>query len=478
MRKILPFLIAFSTLLGACRKTSIQKPEFNADGRDVELRFSTTDITTRSGDASESEINTVDILVFDGANQTFKYRRYAWQRYGSLYGATLKIGTNQDLYFAVNARSIIDNASLTEGMSWSEAQKALVMENPQSFNLSATNNGLPMWGYVLNQTINDAPSNSSSNYLGVIKLLRSVAAVELTVSDATFTLKEGSIVYGADKGLLAFAPANASTPDIQGNFRTNALEIPAGMTVSKTWKRTPPTGSNQLKHVFYMYENDNLSKHTKIILEGECGGSSKGATFYPLSLRNPNTNNKLPVKRNTKFIIVVTKVNGDGYVTWEEARDAEEANMDYEVIEWDGVFDESIIINDSQYVSLQRSGNDNNVDRAAILYRAVGSTDAIVFDTNIPLNNFEMKLNNGGSFLNPNNKTLIANNRFSVEIKTVNNINFFEFTALQNYAGNASDNPSALTVRAGRIEFNITILQRDADPTDWTDGGGYEFELD
>ena len=475
MRKIFFFLIVFSMFFGACRKTSIYGWD-NAEVSEVDLRFSTSEVMTRSGEVSERAINTVDVLVFGGTPKTFMYHRYAWQKSGNLYSATLKIGTDQDLYFAINARSVIDAAALTEGMSWSEAQAALVMENPEAFNLTTTNNGLPMWGFALNRTISDAPSNSSVNNLGTIKLLRSVAAVEINVEDDNFTLKEGSIAYGADKGLLAFNPTNISTPDVQGNFRTNNLEIPTEMTPAKTWYRTPQTGSNELKHVFYMYENNNLSKHTKVILEGKWSGSSKGNTFYPLSLRNQETNDKLPVKRNNKFIIIVTKVNGDGYATWEEARDAEEVNMDYDVIVWDESHDESIIIDGSQYIMMQRSANDNSVGRTATLYRATGSADSIAFNTNIPLETFEMQLDNGGGFPDLSDKTLIENARFRAEIKTVDGINYFKFNALQNYG--VTNNPSTLTVTTGRIKFEITINQINFDPNDWIDGGEYEIELD
>jgi len=426
---------------------------------------------TRSGETSESAINTVDVLVFGGTPKTFMYSRYAWQKSGSLYSATLKIGTDQDLYFAINARNVIENANLTEGMSLNEAFALLVMENPESFNLTGTNNGLPMWGCALGQTINDAPSNSSVNNLGIIKLLRSVAAVEVSVTDDTFNLLEGSIAYGANKGLLAFSTANI-TPNFQSDFRTINPEIPAGMTTTKTWHRIP-SGSNELKHVFYLYENDNQSAHTKVILKGEWGGASP--TFYPLSLRNPETDDKLPIKRNTKFIIIVTKVNGDGYATWEEARDAEAVNINYDVIIWDDLSDESIMIDGSQFIRLQRSANDKSVDRTAILYRTAGSADSIAFSTNIPLNKFEMQLNNGGGFPDINDKTLIENTRFRAEIKTVNGDNFFKFTALQNYS--MLNNPSILTVTTGRITFEITIIQKDADPNDWIGGGEHILEL-
>jgi hypothetical protein len=68
---------------------------------------------------------------------------------------------------------------------------------------------------------------------------------------------------------------------------------------------------------------------------------------------------------------------------------------------------------------------------------------------------------------------LIENDRFRVEIKEDSNgIRYFEFTALLPFSATATDNPSFLNVKVkDRIEFVITIWQRDADPNDWNNGG-------
>jgi hypothetical protein len=133
---------------------------------------------------------------------------------------------------------------------------------------------------------------------------------------------------------------------------------------------------------------------------------------------------------------------------------------------------------------LSNSRNENRADRTAILWREIGSTDVIRFETssNLTLDDFVMALNNGGTVpTDPEyaGRIVIKNDRFMVEIKEVNGVRYFEFTAFKVFEAAATDNPSTLTVTVpkSRIKFEITILQRDASPYDWIGGGDTETEL-
>ena len=476
MRKTLLFLIT-ATLFGACLKS----PKENPDGREVEIRLSTP-LLTRSLEA-ESTISTVDILVFEGTPKTFKYRRYAWQKNGNLWSAALQVGTGQDIYFAINAREIIEAADaqlIADVTTWEEMQEALIMTNPQLFNLNTgTNNRLPMWGYSLNRTIADVPINQ----LGTVNIIRSVATVQVSfANDADFVLSEGTVAYGANKGFLAFSSDNTTTTPT-GNFSTMAPEVPTDMVTTTEWSRAAQA-NNTLIYSFYMYENNaptGSRDYTRIILKGRWNGSSK-ETYYPLAFRDPISDEKIPVKRNTNFKIRITKVNGDGYDTLEEAKNAEEVNMNFDIIPWDDEEDESIIIDGYNYIMLRPSLNDKSVFRSAVLYRTIEWDDRIVFKTNIPLDKFEMTLSPLGVFPDEEDKSLIQNLRFKVELESEEVVNgmitgYFQFTARLPFAEGCTYNPSVLTVRAGRIEFDINIEQRDREPGDWNDGGNQDIEF-
>jgi hypothetical protein len=135
-------------------------------------------------------------------------------------------------------------------------------------------------------------------------------------------------------------------------------------------------------------------------------------------------------------------------------------------------------------VMLKNSRNEDRSDRTAILYREAGSTEKIVFRTsdNIVNKDFVMTAENGWTVPTGPEYTgrmVIANDRFMVEIKTDNDgVRYFEFTALVNYdAVTVASNPSTLTVKVvDRITFDITILQRDADPNDWNNGGNIPLD--
>jgi hypothetical protein len=151
-------------------------------------------------------------------------------------------------------------------------------------------------------------------------------------------------------------------------------------------------------------------------------------------------------------------------------------NMTVNIYDWNAVDMTELFLDGNQYLMLGRSENTPNDEREVWVYRNTGSEDKMEMRTNIALDRFELALTNDGE-VDEDNPRIIRNDRFEVELVTEDGLNYFVFTALQPYDAAATDNPSILTVTAGRLTFDITIHQADANPGDWIDGGNYPQEL-
>jgi len=495
MKKVIFCLIPALCLLASCQKE--RSVRTGGQGTDKEVQFKFPSRASSRATVVDDAISTLDVMLFlrDPADPTntdksqYICTRYAWQLSDGSWRTTLPLETagGADIYFAVNAHTLVTglvegaSPTIAAGMTYAAAKALLVLQAPSNApGATIGDNGLPMWGCILNQVIADKPLND----YGTIYLLRAVASTDITVSDASFTLQQGILCYAADQGYLPYTPSN-TTAAPTGGFQANGPEVPAAMTSASTADWTydvQPADANAVVGVFYMYENDapvnTANTSTKVVLAGVWNNpaGSGNTTYYPLALKaddGTGTMVKSQVVRNNKYIIIVSKVLGDGYPTLDQAKSAEEVNMDYQVIPWNANQPADAIIDGTQYVFLSRDAN-AGLDKQAVLYRPASSTDMLAFSTNIPLTSFVLSLDNGGqqNVAYVDATTTLSNADFSVSIQSDASDNtWFSFTALNAYNAASTDNPSTLTVTAGRISFQIVISQQDDDPNDWIDGG-------
>ena len=451
------FIVAFTAFLSAfsCIR-DVQAPcpptALRAGEREVEIML------TRAGEVTDRGVATIDVLVFDGAgtntdNAKFLYSTHAWNRSASTYTSVLKLGTELDIYFAVNARSVVSGAALVAGTTtWAQARQMLEMTTSSDlYTVGETNStGLPMWGKVLDATIADSPKNS----LGTVELTRAVASVDVEIqtgASADFTLEKSYIAFAADRGYLSDG-------------------IPASMDASQTLEFTPSAAGKVMDKMF-IYENDapvnTARRSTKLILAGRFRGGE--ITFYPLSLRRQDALTgdyvKGPVQRNMKFFVSISRIHDDGYPSLGAAMEGEDVNVEFVVIGWLSAGETDIIVDGTNWVSIGR--------KMADVRREIGSTDWIDFSTNVPLGDFSMTLTDG-ALPDPNVKTTIENDRFGVTLTDEGDGKMrLTFTARQTYG--TPLNPSVMTLTAGRIRFDIHIRQIDENPGDWIDGGETEM---
>jgi hypothetical protein len=416
---------------------------------------------TRAGDADQA-LHSLDLLVFDGKDKslddaTFLYSRTAYTSGGSSYQAVLLQADSLDVYFAVNAHTLATNGSITEGMTWSAVKELFTLNtDPATLAANIDNQGLPMWGMYKGLCID---KGSAYKNIGTISLVRAVALADVTVSDATFTLSQGWIADAVTTGYLPFSEANRSAA---GSNVFDKPDVPVS-PVYKDWKYDVPTGGLSIANQLYMYENDVTPRPSKLILAGKWGESQKtDSTFYPLAfVATDNASAVRAVTRNTKFYIVITKVNGDGYNTLEEAKKGEPQNMDYQVVDWDQQQDGDILVDGTKYLILDKRWSDIHIGPS------VGSYTTLSFTTNYDLTQLLMKPK--GDTGNGSNTTA-STTRFRLDLLTTTSITeaTFKVSSLEAYDASATDLTQEFTVTcAGKLTFDIKVTQDANDPMDW-----------
>jgi hypothetical protein len=382
-----------------------------------------------------------------------------------------------------------------------------------------------MWGYRHGATM----SETAANNFGTIKVLRAVATAEVYISAANFELESGSVEFASNQGYLAYTTSNIElskdatteipdTPDAPKlDYKLKTPEVPSGTTTtgSISYTLTSEDTANTLAQQFYFYENDKdestataSKRYTKLVVKGTWNNNTASDTtddvvgYYPLAFRNPevatgtNVNQRAPIIRNTRFVFNITSVNGPGFSTIDEAKEAEDFNMDYEVIKWDEWEQSDIVMVEGMWLSVAKSRNeearDGGVMKTASLWRNVTSSDQIDFTTNVDFAEFKLALDNGEVDTKLDDETVnvdgtitykIANEYYEVylvkgrsetvdgEVKTHGTL---LFVAKQDYADREA---SLLTISSDLLKYSINIVQRNSSPQDWIDGGDQEEEF-
>ncbi|MDR0977334.1 MAG: hypothetical protein LBL78_06245 [Prevotellaceae bacterium] len=467
-------LLLFTTIVAAAFLASCSNdndiPGLKSDECEVDLQLAATyrSAGTRAVDIDE-EVKTLDILVFDGDgvaldSAKFQYSRVAWLKSdGTTYQATIKKADGLDLYFAVNVHSLVTSGQLVEGTTtWSAAKKLLMLTNPSALGTNLATAGLPMWGEALNVNIN---TDATYQNLGTIKLVRSVASTDVTVTKTNFTLEQGYLVNGATTGYLPYDSDNMSGAN---SYLFTKADMPTPIAYAD-WSYTVAANDSAIVNQFYMYENDS-TLNTKVILKGTyLGADGKGtSTYYPLAFKDPaDPTKKRAVTRNTKFNIIVTKVNADGYGSLEEAKDGEEVNMEYDVVDWDVSNPGDIWIDGPKYFNIDQRWKDVQTERYADYYTE------LAFQTNYDVSKIKLKLRAA----DPGVADTLATARFQLvkltrtDATTGAKTYAFKISNLKDYDAAATDNPQEFIIDVdGKLSFVIKVTQKADGDLDWDDG--------
>jgi hypothetical protein len=346
-------------------------------------------------ESDEYRVSEVDVLVFDAAGK-YLCRAYAQGQdivtdssdsnkktfdvyldgAGNATGACVMVVANaHDAVEAANAASPFTSFVTTK----ENVTGALKFDSPGKWNVPeppATDiTPFPMWGGLSSVDL----SNTASVPVPSIPLIRSVARIDVGINfpddvidgtetgrgltSTTFTLESIELHNSLDGGLVApdggvypaFSPSipTAPAPDINDSPVPSYSAAPASAIADGfSPDRYSCTGAIYMAEQFAepAVGGGGSAKRPCLVIGGRYGSSTADITYYRLDFVSGSYPNQtfLDVLRNHRYRFNITKVDGPGYDTPEEAFDAAPVNLTVSLT----ATDESLTsyVYDGQYV--------------------------------------------------------------------------------------------------------------------------------
>jgi len=332
---ILCRLAGIVAILTACTDSTIGYPSPGEDaGGDqvtVQLSISTPGNAgtrqTRSTAGVEDVINDVSVLVFE--DDIYKYHaRGTITGPGSPTVFTAELIVTPlpvRLYIVANAGEFLENLPPAGGIE-SDIRGALVRQcTAADFDTE-----IPMFGTVA------LPSGlqKGTTSIGPVKLLRAVAAMDVTLDDAVANFRLASLEAFRSSDRMQLIPANwndDATPHVARPY------IPRNTTKSlHTAQVAAAEGAGTvtiyLPEATAAAEGENFTKTTCLVAGGYYDGSS-APTYYRIEI--PDTQNNGQILRNYRYRFKVTNVTGPGESTPEEAANGTSTKITAVVTNWE-----------------------------------------------------------------------------------------------------------------------------------------------
>lgn len=368
LRSALSYLIAAAFLASCSAGYDGASPPVVGDYDMVTFRANvpaSSQIFTRAlnyGD--EYAVETIDVLVFQNGG-------YAYSVSGVITSPpTGNVGNNttmefkaaiivseiaNDFMIVANARAMI--AGLAEGESTADVAAALLLDMPEggwgSDPTDAEYRKMPMWGYLTNQTLDEAFFEQSH----AVKLTRMLARVNVGLDDAITSEK---FILGSVRA-YNYATKGSLVPDLSfgwdaadftlAKYTSPSLPAPFGEIRSdgeNQWIERTVADGRALTNEIYLFEAPAgvvPASDTEGFVQNPCvvvGGSYEGGatTYYRIDFARENTDigemTYMPILRNNSYTIKINSVSGPGYKTPEEAYNSVPMNIDAMIVDWNG----------------------------------------------------------------------------------------------------------------------------------------------
>lgn len=481
MKKILLNLVALLLILSACSDNNnnmggidVEEPTPTpVEGPAAEMSFRSAVSTNQTIGIDDTGIAELDLVVCKNDKFQYVHQGYFSELYG-LFRSTLKVDQGIDIYYFANCRFLLATAKMQEGEAWEAIQERLILtETEIDINGQTV---LPMWGFMANVDIKD----NIINNLGTIRLLRSVASINVTIDPARTTGLdfEPTVVYvynGADRTYAAPAYNNLFIENNELNGIKEPLS-PQGMETSmvKSSDFDKMTGAS---NTFYVFDNETDSylegtgnRRTRLIIGGKLNGSST-LTYCPLDFfksENGQQKELLKVTRNSQYNLTITSVNGEGWPDPDIAAEKVPVNIDYEVIDWTENTHENIAVDGVDYLSIST--------KSVTLYHQTGSKATIRLSGTFEKDDFKLYFKGNHNGTGEEFEKGIENERFHVELEGTGTNLMITVTAKGSYSQtNAIANLDEFVIEAGRIRFDVNIKQILSGG--WYDGGEEELHF-
>ncbi|MGJ1365181.1 FimB/Mfa2 family fimbrial subunit [Sphingobacterium spiritivorum] len=345
---LLIFLIGIIMPLG-CKKIDNPGQETNPDEQRVILRLlmprqsSGTD-TYAMSEADQNSIHSLDVLAFRVADDGKEY--YAYHKVATLLrpnSGTTDVDFHVDLLkstdkfrFVLIANSSAQLKTALNGLPANAEKETLLSRIEYEITTkwkadNSTNfNPLPMWG---ESVIIAGIDNNTQKF--TVNMLRSLAAIDVKVSAGDFVMTKVHVYNMSNKGRVAPFAANYNA-----TTRTATMpSIPSG-TVKLTSAQVYDSGSTALTGEIFLFEsaaplNIGDINGVGLVIQGKYAGSTT-ETFYRVEFTD-SLGNVVPVLRNHRYTIDITKVHGAGLPSIVQAWNSKPVGMTTTVTKWNEI---------------------------------------------------------------------------------------------------------------------------------------------
>ncbi|MGJ1195381.1 hypothetical protein ACR777_00935 [Sphingobacterium spiritivorum] len=336
--------------LTGCTKIEDSVTGTNPDEQEVILRLMMPQQNNRLtsyaiDDVDQNTIHTLDVLAFRIADDGKEI--YAYRKKGVLlrpnpgatevnfYANLLKSEDNYRFVLIANAATQLQNA--LSGLPVNADKETLMSRLTHSittpWNASSTANFTPlsMWG---ESNVIHGISNSTQGFN--VSMLRSLAAIDVTVSANDFEMTAVRVYNQPAKGRVAPSEANYDAE----NHKVTATSIPAGAGLLTQPAFYTANSENAVQNEIFLFERDAPANTgepsaTALVIQGKYAGSSTD-TYYRIDLTDDN-GKPMPVLRNHRYNIDITTVHGPGLTTETQAWNSRPVGMTAVVTAWNEV---------------------------------------------------------------------------------------------------------------------------------------------
>ncbi|MGJ1419129.1 hypothetical protein ACR79T_05855 [Sphingobacterium spiritivorum] len=341
--------ICIAAALAGCKKIEPPETETNTDEQEVILRLMMPQNNRLStyaiDDVDQNTIHTLDVLAFrvgDDGKEIYDYRRKGvllrpnpGATEVNFYANLLKSEDNYRFVLLANAATPLQNA--LSGLP-ANAEKETLMNRlthsiTNKWNASSAANftPLPMWG---ESSVIHGISNSTQGFS--VSMLRSLAAIDVTVSAEDFVMTGVRVYNHPDKGRVAPLAAHYDA----GNSKVTATSIPAGTGLLPKPDFYNANNENAVRNEIFLFERDAAantggSTATALLIKGKYAGSNT-ETYYRIDLTDDN-GKLMPLLRNHRYSIDITTVHGPGFAEETQAWNSRPMGMTATVTPWNEV---------------------------------------------------------------------------------------------------------------------------------------------
>ncbi|MFE7085212.1 BACON domain-containing protein [Sphingobacterium spiritivorum] len=344
---ILIYLFILSTLSG-CKKIDSPEQETNPGEQQVTLRLLMPQSDHKAGTYAISEvdknsIHSLDVLAFRIADDGKEY--YAYHRKAVLLrpndNATAVdfhvdlLKSTDKFRFVMIANASVQLQNALSGLPVNTEKETLMngieygITTRWNAGSSANFTPLPMWGE--SETI-DGINNNTQKF--TVNMLRSLAAIDVKVTDNDFVMTHVYVYNMPGKGRIAPVAGNYNTTD----YKVTAPSIPAG--TNKLAAQEYTAGTNTLAGEIFLFESTAAASTgdpnaTGLVIAGKYAGSTT-VTYYRVELTD-NQLRLLPVLRNHRYDVNIIKVHGPGANSVTDAWASKPTGMTATVTAWNEI---------------------------------------------------------------------------------------------------------------------------------------------